>query len=93
MILSEDSVFYSLQHTASSIKDMKSENEIVKKGNGILYTHIDDFTETNRLVYSPFYMDNVNSFCKLNGFATLIEMMQNSAAVHSFSALRDILNI
>lgn len=75
-ILSDDSPFYSLQYTSKSMTEMKTANEEVKSSNPILYIHIDDFAETSRIVYSPFFLDNVNAFCKLDGFSELIQLLE-----------------
>lgn len=92
-ILSDDSSFYSLQHTSKNMEDMSKENDEVKRSNPILYTHVDDFAETTRTVYSPFYLDNVNSFCKLDGFSELIQLLHESKQKASLEFMREILDI
>jgi hypothetical protein len=92
-ILSDDSSFYSLQHTSKNMEDMSKENDEVKRSNPILYTRVDDFAETTRTVYSPFYLDNVNSFCKLDGFSELIQLLHESNQKASLEFMREILDI
>lgn len=92
-ILSDDTLFYNLYYTKDVVKEMKQEAEEVKKTNGILYPLIDDFCETKKPIYSPFYLDNIDAFCKLNGFATLIELLQEKSDAQDFDFSRKVLDI
>jgi len=73
------------------MEDMTSENEEVKLNNPIEYTLPDEFTETNRTVYSPFLKDNINCFCKINGFEELINLIQTHQL--GVKAIREVLDI
>ena len=74
-ILNNDEYFYSIQFTKDVLKEAKE--EIALRQIPIqLYSHIDDFTDIKRIVYSPFFAENVNSFCKLNGFGELISELE-----------------
>ena len=92
-ILYEKSYFYSLLNTNKNIEEMIKEIEAVRSWNPILYTHIDDFINPSMVQASPFYWDNVNSFCKLNGFGTLITYLQNPNSDHSFLFLKEIMSM
>lgn len=92
-ILNDDASFYSLQFTKTLMKEVKDEMDDVAKTNPILYTHIDDFTEVKKTVYSPPFVDNINSFCKIDGFAVLIEMIDQISEDATIEQLREFLDI
>lgn len=72
---------------------MAAEHEEVKKTNAILYPSIDDFTEVTRHIYSPSFVDNINAFCKLNGFNILIELLQEPGRCTDLTFAKKALDI
>ena len=92
-ILNDDNAYYTVDSGKDTLNATEEEIEDVRQTNPILYTHIDDFTEVRRKAYSPFYVDNVNSFCKLDGFAELINSLDNQAEDFTIIELRSYLTI
>lgn len=93
-ILDNKSDFYSLKYTGKHLDDLVVEHEVVKRANPVLYKHIDDFIkEQKKNTYSPFYLDNVNAFCKLNGFEALERLLETQDSAPDIKFLNKVLAI
>ena len=93
-ILNQRSDMYSLRFTNKSLDKINKAHSEVKSSNPILYKSIDDYIKkTNEGTISPYFIDNVNSFCKLDGFMVLQNLLESQHELPDLHYINKVLDI
>ena len=93
-ILNIRAKFYSQKLTLQRIDEINEIISEISKLNPILYKSIDDYVkQPDKGWFSPYFTHNLNSFCKLDGFKVLQNLLESKSDLPDLHFINKVLDI